>query len=46
VVERHYRVRMKASHTCFRAALSELTMYADERYEVLNMVQSVLKNSL
>jgi hypothetical protein len=30
----------------FRAVLSELKMYADERPEVVNMVQSVLNNSL
>jgi hypothetical protein len=29
----------------FRAVLSELKMYADERPEVVNMVQSVLNNS-
>jgi hypothetical protein len=30
----------------FRAVLSELKMYADERQGVVNMVQSVLNNSL
>jgi hypothetical protein len=46
VVERHYRVSLHASYTCFRAVLSELKMYADEWAEVVNMVQIVLNNSL
>jgi hypothetical protein len=46
VVDWPYRVRLQASHTCFRAVLLELKMCADEWPEVVNMVQSVLNNSL
>jgi hypothetical protein len=37
---------MQASHTCFPCNGIELKMFADEWPEVVNMVQSVLNNSL
>jgi hypothetical protein len=43
VVERRYRVEKIRA---FRAVLSELKIYADEWPEVVNLVQSVLNNSL
>jgi hypothetical protein len=46
VAERHYRVCMQSSPTCFAFRVSELNLYADEWPEVVNVVQSVLNNSL
>jgi hypothetical protein len=46
VIERQYGSACKHVMRAFRAVLSELKMYADEWPEVVNMVQSVLNNSL